>query len=287
MQVIEEPALLTAWARSVRERGETIAFVPTMGFLHEGHLSLMREARKRGQHLVVSIFVNPLQFAPGEDLERYPQDLAGDAAKCREIGVDVLFLPSPDRLYPEGFQTRVQVGPLASGLCGASRDGHFSGVATVVLKLLNLVRPTTAVFGSKDYQQLQVIRRMVRDFDLDIEILGMPIVREPDGLAMSSRNAYLSPSERSQASVLQRALGEIQGWVDEGTRQADVLLSRLRGLVEEQPLARIDYITLVDAETLAPIDRVENRPILAALAVRFGTTRLIDNSLLRPGERDA
>ncbi len=283
VQIIEEPGLLAAWTRSRRERGETIAFVPTMGFLHEGHLSLMREARKRGQHLVVSVFVNPLQFAPKEDLARYPQDLAGDTAKCREIGADVLFLPSLDRLYPEGFDTRVQVGALASGLCGASRDGHFAGVATVVLKLLNLVRPTTAVFGSKDYQQLQVIRRMVRDFDLDIEILSMPIVRERDGLAMSSRNAYLSPSERSQALVLHRALGELQAWIDGGTRQADVLLSRVRGLLEEQPLARIDYVALVDTETLASVERVDSHPVLAALAVRFGKTRLIDNCVLNPG----
>lgn len=283
MLSIEDPQKLTDWARSVRDRGESISFVPTMGFLHEGHLSLIREARQSGRHLVVSIFVNPLQFGPDEDLDCYPSDLASDSARCEELGVDVLFLPTRAALYPEGSQTRVQVGALASGLCGASRPGHFEGVATVVLKLFNLVRPNVAAFGSKDFQQLQVIRRMVLDFDLDIEILGMPIVREEDGLAMSSRNAYLSSSERQQALVLNQSLAELESWVLSGEVEVASLLSRTRALIEQQPLAAIDYVALVDAESLEPLARLGNTPVLAALAVRFGSTRLIDNRVLRPG----
>ena len=228
MRTIENPQEMATWSRSAVLRGETIAFVPTMGFLHEGHLSLIREARKRADHLVVSIFVNPLQFCPGEDLDRYPRDPEGDAANCRDLGADVLFLPSPSSLYPEGFQTRVQVGSLASRLCGASREGHFEGVATVVLKLFNLVRPSCAVFGAKDYQQLQVIRRMVRDFSLDVAVVGMPIVREPDGLAMSSRNAYLSEEERRQALVLHRALAALEDRIHGGERSVAELLLDLR-----------------------------------------------------------
>lgn len=283
MQTITDPQELSRWTREVRARGESIAFVPTMGFLHEGHLSLMREARKRADHLLVSIFVNPLQFGPNEDLDRYPRDPEGDAAKCRSVGCDLLFTPTVASLYPDGFQTRVQLGPLASRLCGASREGHFEGVATVVLKLFGLVRPNVAVFGSKDYQQLQIIRRMVRDFDLDVEVVGMPIVREPDGLAMSSRNAYLSTDERSQALVLSGCLRALEGWVAGGEGDVANLLGRMRRLIEEQPLATIDYVEIVDAAELSSIERLGTRPVLAALAVRFGGTRLIDNRVLEVG----
>jgi pantoate--beta-alanine ligase len=266
VETFSDPRLLTEWTEDVRARGETIAFVPTMGFLHEGHLSLIREARQRADHLVVSIFVNPLQFAPGEDLERYPADLAGDAAKCAALGCDVLFTPTKAALYPDGFQTRVQVGDLAVRLCGASRAGHFEGVATVVLKLFGLVRPNVAVFGTKDFQQLQIIRRMVRDFDLSVDVVGMPIVREPDGLAMSSRNVYLTSVEREQALVLHRSLAAVQDWVDGGERDVEVLLAQAQSLVAEQSLADMDHLV--------------NGPALAALAVRFGGTRLIDNRVI-------
>jgi len=251
-----------------------------MGFLHEGHLSLMRAAVSRADHLVVSIFVNPLQFAPGEDLARYPSDPAGDAAKCAALGCNLLFTPVKASLYPEGFQTRVQVGALAARLCGGSREGHFEGVATIVLKLFGLVQPNVAVFGSKDFQQLQIIRRMVHDFDLGIDIVGMPIVREEDGLALSSRNLHLNPQERQQALALRRTLVAIQEWVDGGERDVLTLLAQARALLQEQPLADIDYIDIVDAEELTALDRLGSEPALAALAVRFGETRLIDNRVL-------
>lgn len=277
METIGDPRLLTEWTHAVRARGETIAFVPTMGFLHDGHLSLMREAVGRADHLVVSIFVNPLQFAPGEDLARYPSDPAGDAAKCAALGCTLLFTPVKTSLYPEGFQTRVKVGALASRLCGGSRGGHFDGVATIVLKLFGLVQPNVAVFGSKDFQQLQIIRRMVRDFDLGIDVVGMPIVREEDGLALSSRNVHLNPEERQQALALRRTLVAIQEWVDGGERDVATLLAQARALLQEQPLADIDYIDIVHSEELTALDRLGSEPALAAVAVRFGGTRLIDN----------
>mgnify|MGYP003956565601 CR=1 FL=1 len=281
MQSIEHPAEMAAWTQELRSRGETVALVPTMGFLHEGHLSLMRRARERADHLVVSIFVNPLQFGPGEDLERYPRDPDGDAERCREVGTDVLFLPSSKLLYPDGFQTTVQPGALALSLCGASRPGHFDGVATVVLKLFNIVSPDVAVFGRKDYQQLQILRRMGRDLDLPVEILGMPIVREVDGIAMSSRNAYLSPAERLQAQVLHQALDRVEASVAGGERSTDALVQLACSLVSAQPLAEIDYVELVDAESLPPTRELSS-PALLALAVRFGGTRLIDNRVLVP-----
>jgi len=281
MQSIEHPAEMAAWTQELRSRGETVALVPTMGFLHEGHLSLMRRARERADHLVVSIFVNPLQFGPGEDLERYPRDPDGDAERCREVGTDVLFLPSSKLLYPDGFQTTVQPGALALSLCGASRPGHFDGVATVVLKLFNIVSPDVAVFGRKDYQQLQILRRMGRDLDLPVEILGMPIVREVDGIAMSSRNAYLSPAERLQAQVLHQALDRVEASVAGGERSTDALVQLACSLVSAQPLAEIDYVELVDAESLQPTRELSS-PALLALAVRFGGTRLIDNRVLVP-----
>ena len=281
MITIESPAEMAAWSRSVCDRGETIAFVPTMGFLHEGHLALMRQARERGQNLVASIFVNPLQFGEGEDLDRYPRDPEGDAAACREVGVDVLFTPLRAGLYPEDFQTHIHAGRLAEGLCGASRPGHFDGVLTVVLKLFNLVRPTAAVFGQKDFQQLAVIRRMVRDLDLDLEIIGVPIVRELDGLAMSSRNANLDEQQRQQARVLARALDLAELMVADGERGAEEIVRAAADLIQAQPLATIDYVELVDADELEPFCELE-RPAVLAMAVHFGRTRLIDNRLLEP-----
>jgi pantoate--beta-alanine ligase len=253
-----------------------------MGCLHEGHLSLIHEGRRRADVLVVSIYVNPLQFGAGEDLERYPRAPEADAELCRAAGVDILFQPSAGDLYPDGFQTQVVVGPLGDGLCGASRPGHFAGVCTVVLKLFNLVRPRWAIFGSKDYQQLQVVRTMVRDFNLDIEVVGMPIVRESDGLAMSSRNAKLAASERHQACSLSAALSLAEQLFLAGERDPARLAERVRGLIEAQPLAEVDYISLADAHSLAPVVGPLHAPAVLALAVRFGTTRLIDNRVLVP-----
>ncbi len=280
MRRFEDPAALQAWARQVRARGETIGLVPTMGYLHDGHLSLMRIARPRCDHLVVSIFVNPLQFAPTDDLERYPRDEAGDAAKCRAEGVDVLFFPTPATMYPPGYQTELTVGPLAAPLCGTSRAGHFEGVVTVVLKLFNLAQPTLAVFGEKDYQQLAVIRRMVRDLHVQVEVASGPIVREPDGLAMSSRNAYLNPAQREQALALHRALDEAEQSLQPGSDPA-ALIARTRAALEQQPLGDIDYVDLLDASELTPVTALD-RPVVLAMAVRFGATRLIDNRVLRP-----
>ena len=271
---------MAAWSREARKAGETIAFVPTMGYLHEGHLSLMREARTRADRLVVSIFVNPLQFGEHEDLDTYPRDVEGDAAKCREVGADVLFFPTTASMYPPGHQTRVVAGPLAGPLCGASRPGHFDGVVTVVLLLFQIVRPHVAAFGRKDFQQFAVLSRMVRDLHLEVEMLGLPIVREADGLAMSSRNAYLSPEERTQAVSLSRALRSAEKSYGEGERDPVVLKAHIRDAIESQPLARVDYVEVLDAEELTSPAAPIGRPVVAAVAVFFGRTRLIDNTVL-------
>jgi pantoate--beta-alanine ligase len=281
MLVIESPAAMREWADGWRATGRRIGFVPTMGYLHDGHVSLMTEARRRADVCVVSIFVNPLQFGTGEDLSKYPRDLDRDRAALAHAGVDALYLPSAERMYPGGFQTEVAVGALAARLCGRSRPGHFRGVATVVAKLFNAVKPHVAVFGEKDFQQLAVIRRMTADLDLGIEIVGMPIVREPDGVAMSSRNAYLSPRERTAARCLPRALAAARAGFARGARGADALLECARAVLAAEPLARLDYAELVDAETMEPVETVD-RPVLLALAVCIGRARLIDNTVLTP-----
>jgi pantoate--beta-alanine ligase len=280
-EVISDPREMRIRAEDIRRDGRKIAFVPTMGYLHAGHVSLLHEGRRRGDVLVLSIFVNPMQFGPREDLSRYPRDLDGDLDKARGAGTDLAFVPDAAAMYPEGFQTRVAVTELSRGLCGDKRPGHFDGVATVVTKLLHLVKPHLAVFGDKDYQQLAVIRRLVRDLDLDVEIVGMPIVREPDGLAMSSRNAYLSADERRQALVLSSALARAHALVAGGERDAAALVAAARAVVAEAPAARIDYVELRDADSLAPVERLD-RPAVLALAVFVGATRLIDNRVLAP-----
>jgi len=280
VELIRDPAAMQAWALASRSRGETIAFVPTMGYLHDGHLSLMRIGRRRADRLVASVFVNPLQFGEGEDLEVYPRDEEGDLAKCELEGCDAVFLPQPETMYPPGFQTRLVTGALTTVLCGASRPGHFDGVVSVVLKLFNLVQPQIAIFGSKDYQQLQVIRRMVRDLAVPVEIVGAPIIREEGGLALSSRNAYLGAEERIQALVLNESLALAVQLFSEGVRDPNTLLASVRARIEAQPLADIDYIQLVDAEELTPFYGPLVRPAVLALAVRFGRTRLIDNRVL-------
>jgi pantoate--beta-alanine ligase len=275
MRVVRDPRELSAACEAAIRAGRRIAFVPTMGYLHEGHLSLLREGRRRGELLVMSIFVNPTQFGPKEDLSRYPRDEAGDLAKAEACGVDLAFLPTVEAMYPPGAQTFVEVRELGVPLCGRSRPGHFVGVATVVAKLFNLVRPHVALFGQKDYQQLAIIRRMVRDLHFPIEIVGMPIVREPDGLALSSRNAYLSPDERRRALGLSRGLAAARALVERGERQAAAIVAAARGPVEEAA-TRVDYVELVDAETLAGLDRLD-RPAVLAIAAFVGATRLIDN----------
>jgi pantoate--beta-alanine ligase len=274
-QVIRKPAEMTAWAEAARARGERIAFVPTMGALHEGHVSLLREGRRRGDKLALSIFVNPTQFGPKEDLSRYPRDLPGDLAKAASADTDVAYCPEPADVYPPGFQTYVQVRELEQGLCGGARPGHFVGVATVVCKLFNVVRPHVSLFGEKDFQQLAVIRRMVADLDMGVEIVGMPIVREADGLAMSSRNAYLSPEERQRALALSRGLNAAAARAKAGEREAAALVEIARAALEGQ-VDRVDYVELRDAATLGPVTRLEREGVLLVAAF-VGKTRLIDN----------
>ncbi len=280
MRRIGSAAEMAAIAERTRGEGGTIAFVPTMGALHDGHGSLLAEARRRGGLSVLSIFVNPLQFGPTEDLARYPRTPEADEARARAAGVDVIYAPAPEAMYPSGFATRVRVEGLDAPMCGASRPGHFTGVATVVLKLLHAVRPHVALFGRKDYQQLQIIRRMVRDLDLGVEIVGMPIVREPDGLAMSSRNAYLSAEERARALALSRGLRAAEAAFAGGERDAARLATEARRPLEEQQLA-IDYVDVRDGESLEALSRVERAAVLA-VAARVGKTRLIDNVVLSP-----
>lgn len=264
-----------------RSEGKTIGLVPTMGALHEGHLTLIRQARVQCGFVVVSVFVNPTQFGPREDFARYPRPLDEDARKCAEAGVDVVFAPSADEMYPEGFDTWVEVSGLTEVLEGESRPGHFRGVTTVCAKLFNIAQPTYAYFGMKDYQQLKVIQKMVADLNMPLEMVPCATVREPDGLAMSSRNAYLSPEERQAALVLSRSLSRASEAFGSGQRDAGAIQVLAQNLIKAEPLAQIDYVAVVDAESLAPIDRIEN-PAVVLLAVRIGTTRLIDNLVLNP-----
>lgn len=270
------PAAMHAWAREQRDAGKRIGLVPTMGYLHEGHLSLLDEARRRSDVTVASIFVNPTQFGPNEDLQRYPRDLEGDLTKLAARGLNAVFLPSPEQIYPEGFNTYVEPTTMARGLCGASRPGHFRGVCTVVHILFRITAAQVAIFGEKDYQQLQVIRAMARDLWLDVEVVGMPIVRDPDGLAMSSRNAYLSPAERQQALALPRTLNLLREAAAAGERDAQALAQRGRQALREAPGVRLDYLEVVNAATLEPASTVGPQTrVLGAIYV--GNTRLIDN----------
>jgi pantoate--beta-alanine ligase len=265
---------------AARARGLSVGLVPTMGALHAGHVSLIRAARAETGFVVVSIFVNPTQFGPKEDLARYPRPLADDLRLCAAEGVDLVFNPEPAVVYPPGFRTYVEVTGFQDVLCGASRPGHFRGVATVVLKLFTIVAPDAAYFGLKDAQQVRVIEQLVADLNVAVRIRRCPIVREPDGLALSSRNQYLDSEQRQRATVLSRALAEVRRLFEAGERGAAALEAVLRARVEGTPGARLDYATVVDYDTLQRVDRVSGTA-LAALAVYFGTTRLIDNVLLR------
>jgi pantoate--beta-alanine ligase len=275
--VLRTVAETAAWAESIRRSGRRLALVPTMGFLHEGHLSLMREGLRRADVVASSIFVNPTQFGPTEDLSRYPRDMEGDLSKCASAGVEAVFAPPPAEVYPPGYQTYVDVEQVSQGLCGARRPGHFKGVATVVTKLLCIFRPHLALFGEKDYQQLQVIRALERDLNLGVEIVGMPTVREPDGLAMSSRNAYLSKEDRQRALALSRGLLAAQALCRNGTREVPALVGAVRRELEAVGV-REDYVELVDASSLKPLSVVTpGQPARLLVAAFVGTTRLIDN----------
>lgn len=280
--VLTTRAELLSYLASSRARGESLALVPTMGFLHEGHLSLVRAGKQRCGRVAVTIFVNPTQFGPNEDLTSYPRDLDGDVAKCSAAGADVIWAPPPSEVYRDGFQTFVEVERLSGPLCGAVRPGHFRGVATIVCKLLALFRPDLALFGEKDFQQLAVIRQLARDLELDAttEILGMPIVREPDGLAMSSRNAYLSAEERARALSLSRGLDAAERAIRAGEREAGAIVKLCRTELD-QTTERIDYVELVDAATLEPLERLD-RPACLLIAAYVGRTRLIDNRTFWP-----
>jgi len=281
MEVIESISEMKNLVKEWKQQGLSIGFVPTMGYLHEGHLALVRRAKELSDRVVVSIFVNPIQFAPGEDYQRYPRDLERDKALLEKEGVDVLFSPKAQEMYPPGFQTYVEVKELSSGLCGRYRAGHFIGVATVVLKLFNIVQPDIAVFGEKDYQQLKVIQRMVQDLNLDVKIIPHPTVREEDGLAMSSRNTYLSPEERKSAIALYKALNLAEELINQGERRVATLKEKLKEFIESFPYTKVQYIEFVHPETLKEVERVDE-PTLLALAVFVGKARLIDNKIIIP-----
>lgn len=279
MQIVSSPQEMQALAMGWKRSGRSVGFVPTMGCLHEGHLSLMRLARPRCDVLVASIFVNPAQFGPNEDLEAYPRDFERDEVLCHNEGVDVLYYPQVTDMYAADASVGVDEKQLTKGLCGALRPGHFRGVCTVVAKLFNLVLPDLAVFGEKDAQQLRVIRRMVRDLNFPVEIVAGPIIREADGLAMSSRNRYLNEVERAQAICLRRALDRVQAAFRSGEFCAAVLMDQVKAEIGRETLAELEYVAIVDNESLEPVEAIA-ADALVALAVRLGSTRLIDNDVL-------
>lgn len=285
MKITEYISVLRENIGKAREEGKTVVLIPTMGYLHYGHLSMVEEARKNDEdhekvYIVMSIFVNPLQFGPNEDYERYPRNLVRDSRLAQEAGVDILFVPSVKEMYPEGKSlTTVNVGKITEGLCGAHRPGHFQGVATVVAKLFNIVLPDVAYFGQKDYQQFVVIKQMVKDLNIPVKLVAVPTVREADGLAMSSRNSYLSEEERKQAPVLYRALREAAELIVKGERQAEVIRESIIRKISTETSGKIEYVEVRKAENLDPVEKI-NEPVVIALAVHFGSTRLIDNIIV-------
>src|SRR5215470_4192449 len=280
MEIINRRQRMSSVARKIRREDRTIGLVPTMGALHEGHLSLVREARRMCDIVVVSVFVNPTQFAPGEDFEKYPRDLTKDTALLTDYNVDYIFAPTADEIYPKGFATYVNVDGLSEQLEGGSRPGHFRGVATIVTILLNTVRPDFAFFGQKDAQQALIIKRLVKDLAFDTEIVVLPTVREDSGLAISSRNLYLTTDEQKSAAVIHQALMRAKTAFREGERSPGRLETLVRATIEVEPRARVDYVSVLDAETLEKIDKLDERPILIAVAAYVGKTRLIDNTIL-------
>ena len=276
VRIISSMGEMQSLVNGVIKTGKIISLVPTMGALHEGHINLMNEGRKRGDVLIVSIFVNPTQFGPNEDFTKYPRDLEADLRKIETLGVDIVFAPTLEEIYPEGFQTYIEVKELQEHLCGHFRPGHFRGVATVVLKLFNIVKPQVALFGDKDYQQLKIIQRMVKDLNLEVEVIGYPIVRDKDGLALSSRNVHLSSNERNSASQVSKALREIKRKFDMGCRNTKLMVEFGRKILEEEGINKIDYLEICDSETLENKE-LASRGDLLAVAVRIKGTRLIDN----------
>ena len=279
MEIIETIATMQEASERWRNKDEIIVLVPTMGFLHEGHLELLRVGREKGDKLIMSLFVNPTQFGPQEDYDKYPRDTEGDLEKARSKGVDAVFMPSAMEMYPDGFQTTVTVEKVTQYLCGRSRPGHFSGVTTVVAKLFNITKPHRAIFGEKDYQQLVVIRQMVRDLNMGIDIIGVPTVRERDGLAMSSRNSYLTPDERESALSLKKGMEMAGAMVAKGEKDSAKIIGAVCELILSHPFTEIDYVTICNSENLTDIETVEE-PALLALAVKVGRARLIDNRIL-------
>jgi len=276
MELFETAGEMQKYSESLRLQGKKIAFVPTMGYLHEGHLNLMREGRKRGDCLAISIYVNPTQFGPGEDLDKYPRDFEGDEKLAEEVGCDAIFYPTNREMYPENYHTYVNVEKITENLCGLTRPDHFRGVATVCAKLFNIAKPHTAVFGKKDFQQLAVIKRMVKDLNMDLEIIGMPTVREPDGLAMSSRNSYLKSDERESALSLSRSLKRAEEIYSKGERDAGRIIDEVSRFIDGHSHTRIDYVKICDTETMEDSTYLDGESVLA-LAVWVGSPRLIDN----------
>ncbi len=284
MEVIEKTDGMQQKAEELRLAGKVLGFVPTMGFFHEGHMELMRVARKHCDVVIISLFVNPMQFGPKEDLTAYPRDLEGDLAKARQVGVDIAFVPTVDQIYPGDFESRVSVEKVTKHLCGLSRPTHFDGVTTIVAKLFNITKPHLAVFGQKDYQQLTVISRMVKDLNMDLQILGVPTYREPDGLAMSSRNSYLNAEERKSALCLKKSLDLAREMVSKGETRSATIKKAIEDLVRSHPYTQIDYVNLCDPFTLDGVDTLTGETLLA-LAVKVGKTRLIDNCVLGKAEK--
>jgi pantoate--beta-alanine ligase len=279
MREIKDPKEMYLYSRKAKSHGKKVGFVPTMGALHEGHLSLVEEAKKRADTVVVSIFVNPIQFGPSEDLARYPRNLGSDKKLLRHFDVDVLFMPEARTMYPEGFKTFVEVEGLSRKLCGRSRPTHFRGVTTVVAKLFNMVCPDIAFFGEKDYQQQIIIKRMAKDLDFPVEIVALPTVREFDGLAMSSRNAYLTQKERKSALILYRSLCLAKEEIRKGEKDPRKILLRIRSAVGTEPSVRLDYVAMVDPDTLEEVRKIKGK-VLVALAACLGKARLIDNMVI-------
>lgn len=280
MKIICDPKEMQDHSEALRCQGKTIAFVPTMGYFHEGHLELMRIGRRMADEVVVSIFVNPTQFGKNEDLSQYPKDMDRDLKMAGGVGVDTIYAPTAEVMYKEGYETHIRVENSSAPLCGVSRPVHFGGVATVCTKLFNAVRPHWAIFGEKDYQQYLVVKRLVRDLDMDLEIVPGPTFREPDGLAMSSRNVYLKPEERKQAPTLNRSLCEAQNLVDQGERDAGVILAKVLEMIAKADLGQVDYAELRSVPDLKEVSGRIEGPTLLALAVYFGSARLIDNTVL-------
>jgi len=279
MEIIKKIELMQELSDKWRRDGHIISCVPTMGFLHQGHIELLRIGRDKGDRLIMTIFVNPTQFGPHEDYEKYPRDTEGDLNKARSAGVDAVFMPTVEEMYPDGFQSTVTVNTITQYLCGKSRPVHFAGVTIVVAKLFNITKPHLAIFGEKDYQQLAVIKQMVRDLNMDIDIIGLPTVRERDGLAMSSRNKYLSPEERVSALSLKKGLDLAKAMVKNGEKDSATIKNAVKELILTHPFTEIDYVTICDPAKLTDMENV-NGPSLLALAVKVGKARLIDNSII-------